>query len=130
MRTINKKAFSLPELLIATAILSIAVTGLLALLVSSVLLTQTNNNRFVAANDAQYVLEKIKMEISDGSLTYATMGSYDPSTLGLVNLPDEVVTLNPAVFEVTSGVKEITVKVQWTERGGSRDFSLSTQIAE
>ncbi len=130
MTKCNKKAFSLSELMIATGILSIAVTGLLGLLVSSIILTQTNNNTFIAANDAQYVLEEIKTSLSNGVLTYSSLDSYNPSALGLANLTDETITLDPAVSEVVNGVKEVTVRVEWTERGGSRNFSLSTQITE
>jgi len=115
-----KNAFTLSELMLATAILVLVAAGLLAAFVGCLILNETNNNLVIAVNDAQYVLEQIK------GLDYNNIDAYTPPTFTHLNnesIPD------PTVTEITSGIKEVTVNVNWTERANNRNFSLSTRIA-
>jgi prepilin-type N-terminal cleavage/methylation domain-containing protein len=114
------RGFTLAELLVTVGILSIVVTSLMSLFVYSVLLNESNNNLTIAATDAQYVMEQIK------GLTYDNIDSYTPPALS--NLNAETIP-SPTVTEIANGLKEITVNVNWTERGRNRNVSLSTRIA-
>jgi len=111
--------FTLTELMIAMGILLIAISGLLTTFVYCILLNESNNNLVTAANDAQYVLEEIK------GLAYNNINSYTPPAFN--NLENETIP-NPTVVEI-SGIKEVTVNVSWSERGRSRNWTLSTRIA-
>ncbi len=118
-RKVNR-GFTLLELMIASAILLIALSGLLSTFVYSLLINEASNNLVIAANDAQYVLEQMK------SLSYNDLEGYSPPQFN--NLKDETIS-DPVVTQVSQGLKQVTVNVDWTERGNARTFSLSTQIA-
>lgn len=115
----KNRGFTLPELLLAMAILLGAVLGLLTTFIYCVLLNESNNNLVVAANDAQYVLEQIK------GLNYNDIDDYLPPTFN--NLNNETVTLSRSIG---SQIAEVTVDVNWTERQRQRSFQLTTRIAK
>lgn len=114
----KKRAFTLSELMLATAILVIAITGMLAAFVGCLLLNESNNNLVKATNDAQYVLEQVK------GLAYDNINAYVSPAFN--NLNSETITLNRAVG---AKIAEVTVNVAWVERQKNRNFSLSTRIA-
>ncbi len=114
--------FTLAELLLAAAILLIAISASLAAFVNCLLLNESNNNRVIAANDAQYVLEQIKGVDYDDIDIYA-----HPE---FTNLSNETVSVSGLTTEIVSGLKEIGVTISWTERGKNRSFTLSTRIAD
>ncbi|MDP3732712.1 MAG: hypothetical protein Q8R31_06825 [Candidatus Omnitrophota bacterium] len=113
-------AFTLIELVVSTGILLIVISGLLVTFISCILMNESNNNMVIAVSDAQYVLEQIK------GLAYNNIDAYTPPTF--TNLHNETVP-NPNVVEIVSGIKEVTVSVNWTERQREKTFSLSTRIA-
>lgn len=120
----KKKAFTLSELMLATAIITIAISGLLAAFVGCLLLNESNNNLVTASNDAQYVLEQIK------GLAYSNIvNNYTPTPSNFTNnniIFTPTVTVNEIIL---NRVKEVTVNVAWVERQKNRNFSLSTRIA-
>ncbi len=119
-RTAGPKGFTLLELMIASAVLLIAITGMLFTFVNCMLLNDLNGEMVTAANDAQYVMEQIK------GLAYGSIDSYVP--VQLANLAGESIP-SPTIAQVSPAVKEITVNVIWTDtRGRQRNFSLSTRI--
>lgn len=113
------RAFTLWELLIATVILVIVITGLLSLFVFCLMLNESNNNLITAVNDAQLVLEQIK------GLAYSAITSYAVPSFS--NLSDENATVS---FSSGTKITGVTVNVSWTEKQKTRTFSLSTYIAE
>ncbi|TRZ96159.1 type II secretion system protein [bacterium] len=117
----NKKGFTLLELMVSTAILLVALVGLLSTFVYSLLINETSHNFVVAANDAQYVLEQI-----ESLPTFDLIDTYSPPQFD--NLENETVA-NPIVTLIRSGLKEVTVNVSWTEKGRAKTFSLSTRFA-
>ena len=119
----NNKGFTLLELMISAAILLIALSGLLSTFVYSLLINETSGNTVIAANDAQYVLEQIESLPNP----YDDVGSYLPPQFN--NLESEDIP-KPTVITVRSGLKEVTVNVNWSERNKTRSFSLSTRIAD
>lgn len=121
---VKASGFTLSELMIASAILLVAILGLLALLINCIFMNEFNNNLVTAVNDAQYVLEQIK------NLPYNQIGNYtssfDPGHFS--NLNNEQITF-PTVNPGTD-ITQITVNVSWTERGNDRNTELSTLIAK
>ena len=119
MRSKSKNpGFTLMELMIAVAILVISITALLASFINSYLLNQANNSMAIAANDAQYVLEKLK------NMTYDEITSYTDSDFS--NLPDE--SIDVTVTE-NGNVKEVIADVSWTDRGIQKNFNITTRFA-
>lgn len=121
------RGFTLSELMIASAILIIAMLGLLAAYINFSLVDQYNQHRMVAFNDAQYVLEQCKSQ-AYGSLA-SFISSYNTNQFN--NLVNERVT-----FPNCSGgscvalrMATITVQITWNERGYDKYLQLSTKIA-
>ena len=120
MRRKLNLGFTLLEAMVAVAILLIAICSLLAALVNCLLLNESNNHLVTAFNDAQYVLEQIKQEAFDNIDSYT---SPELSNLNNEDIPQ------PDVTDITSNLKEVTVDVNWSERGNPKNISLSTRIA-
>ena len=119
----NSRGFTLVELLVAMGILAFTISALLLAFVNCQLLNESNNNLVMATNDAQYVLEEIR---STGYANVHTfMDSFDP--LYFNNLRNERMTF-PG-HNVGTDIADITVRVDWTERGRNRNVSLSTQFS-
>lgn len=116
------KGLSLIELLMATIILILILSGLLLAFVSCILMNEANNNLVTAANDAQYVIEQIK-GLAYGSIS-SFVNNFDQSQF--TNLHNEAVIPNASVG---SQIADLSVNVTWTERGRNRQFGLSTRIA-
>ena len=117
----RRTGFTLVELMLAAAILVIAILGLLAVLIHSMLMNESNNNLATAVNDAQYVLEQIK------GLPYVNItSSYSPPNFTINN---ENITPGVTVSNISDDLREVTVNVSWTERQRSRSVQLSTRIA-
>lgn len=116
----NIRGFTLSELMIASAILLVAILGLLAVLINCLFLNEANNNLIIAVNDAQYVLEQIKC------LAYSDIAAYAPPEF--INLNSETISLTRNYIDLNKLV-EVTVDVNWVERQRNKNFQLSTRIA-
>ena len=116
------RGFTLAELLVAAALLALAVTGLLQLLIVCLLSNTANNNLTVAANDAQYVLETIK------GLPYSDVDTCTFPSFTFNNLIDEQVPAPTCTDE--NNMTKVTVMVTWKERNAPKSFQLSTRIAQ
>lgn len=113
------KGFSLIELMLGVAILTVVITASLLTFINCILLNDASRNLVTAANDAQYVLEQIK------TLDYNSISSYTaPAFSSLLN---ETITLNRSIGAALSTV---TVNVNWQEKQNTRNFSLSTYFAK
>jgi len=122
---LRKRGFTLLELMIAAGILVIAVSGVIALFVRLILSNESKSNMITAANDAQYVMEYIKQ------LDFDAIGTFNPDDLGIDNLPGESISITPPQDQdIEINLKNITVNVSWTERGGEKYFPLPTLIAD
>ena len=111
------------ELMVAVGILLIVISALLAAFVSCILLNESNNNLSVATNDAQYVLEEIKVQAYDQVQSF--INSYN--TAKFSNLNNETISFPGCTYG--ADITQVTVNVNWTERGRNRNFSLSTEFA-
>ena len=67
---LKKKGFTLPELLIAIAVLAITTGGILSLFISCILLNETNRNTMLAYTAIQSKMEEIKNQPFDNIATY------------------------------------------------------------
>jgi len=117
--TKTQKSFTLVEMLMATGILLLALGAILMAVVSCIVLNENNNSNVIAANDATYVLEQIK------GLDYTNIAGYAAPVL--TNLSGETITLTR---NIGSSIAEVTVNVNWSERGRSKNFQLATRIAK
>ncbi|MDD2752007.1 MAG: hypothetical protein PHN59_02640 [Candidatus Omnitrophica bacterium] len=131
MRQLNNKGFTLWELMLASAILIFALSGLLMLFSNCVLLNEANRNLSVAVNHAQYIMEGIR------HLSFANIGpqvaagtwDWNLATLtaaGMSPLSNESIvstTPNQAANPVS-----VTVTVNWQDRGRARTVALNSQF--
>lgn len=117
-----KKGFTLVEVMVASSILLVGIVSLLFFFVSIIALNETNNNFLIAATDAQFVLEDIK------SLNYTEINSYlaQFNSAQFNNLINEVVNVTSTV---TGNLREVSVNVNWDQKGRAQNFTLSTQVA-
>ncbi|MCF7877257.1 MAG: prepilin-type N-terminal cleavage/methylation domain-containing protein [Candidatus Omnitrophica bacterium] len=115
MEVKTRKSFTLIELMVAIAILTLLATSLLTAYSSCVFLSLSNNNLAKAANNAQHVLEEL------------AAGPYDQITTqthsGFNNLRNETITIN---VTPATNKKEVLVEVGWDERGRDNSFKLFT----
>jgi lipopolysaccharide export system protein LptC len=122
--SVKAARFTLSELMLASAILLVAILGLVSLLMNCIFINEFNNHLVTAVNDAQYVLEQIK-NLSYNQIGYYT-SNFDPSHFS--NLKQEEITF-PTV-NLGTDITEVKVKVRWTERGHDTNTELSTLIAK
>lgn len=124
----SRGGFSLVETIMGVFILAGALMTFLQALTGCLTLNISNSNLTVAVNHAQLVMEQIK------ALDYATCIALDfPANCytfpTLKTLTNE--TLSHTNVVVEAGVlRRVTVKVGWTEKGGAREYALSTYFSE
>jgi type II secretory pathway pseudopilin PulG len=128
---LSNKAFSFPELLVAVAILSFTLTGILASLIHTMILNNASSNLTVATSHAEIVLEQIRntsfanisTNISDGNWNWSA------STIASNNLTP----LNSEAISVQSSgttLLDITATVTWKDlQQRSRSTSLRTLVS-
>ena len=126
-----KKGLTLPELLLATAILAVTLSLILLSYISCVFLNQTNRERTKAISHAQFVMEEIKTTTFDDISSYINNGDFDWNTAtietrGLDALNNE--TIDTSVNG--AGLLDINIIISWTgSRQIDRQVSLQTLIA-
>jgi len=123
MTKLSGRGFTLSELMIASAIMLIAILGLFTAIINCIFLNESNNHLVMAVNDAQYVLEQIKGLAYDNINDFIT--AFDQSQFRDLN--NQSITFPNTV--IGTSIANITVKVNWDERQGNGNFSLSTRIA-
>jgi prepilin-type N-terminal cleavage/methylation domain-containing protein len=119
----NKKrgknsGFTLLEMLFVVAIVVFVITGVLSTFMYGFILNRATTNRIVAANDAQYVLEKLK------DTTYANIASYTDTNF--TSLSDESIQVT---ITAGSNEKDVVANVTWTEGERQVSYALSTKIS-
>jgi prepilin-type N-terminal cleavage/methylation domain-containing protein len=117
IRTYNS-GFTLLEMLFVVAIVVFVITGVLSAFMYGFILNRATTNLVVAANDAQYVLEKLK------DTTYANIASYTDSNF--TSLSNESIRVT-----VTTGTneKDVVANVSWTEGERQVSYALTTKIS-
>lgn len=123
--------FTLAELLIATLILSFALTQILILFMNCMASNEASRNLSAAVTHAEYVLEDVRdttfssiaASITNGTFNYADAAAVTAE--GLKALKNETITAS------SSGTNplNVTVTVSWQDHGGRvRTKSLQTII--
>ncbi len=116
---LNKKGFTLIELMVAVAVTLLVTTGSFLSFTYLMILADSSVNLTVAASDAQYVLEQLK------GIAYGSLSTYTAPVFS--NLSNETVTLTRSIG---ANLATITVDVSWLEKNQAKNFSLSTYIAK
>ncbi len=121
-----KSGFTLPELLLAAAILVFVLAGLLALFLNCLILNEANRNLTTATSHAQYVMEEIKNTGFASIKSKADNGDWDWSTAtigskGLTALNNESIGTNATGTDLL----DIVVRVEWEDRNArARNIEL------
>lgn len=140
MRLLDK-GFTLPELLLSTAILAFVLTGLLLLFVNCSFLNEGNRNLTIAMTHAQYIMEELRNE--DTLQDVKTMID-DQTFASLQDLPNENISVccyNPPWVDADTsclgvcpaGVDPlgVSVVVTWQDRGTrNRQVGLQTLMTD
>lgn len=126
----SKNAFTLAELLLASAILAFALSGLLALFTNCIVLSETGRNSFVTLHHGELIMEEIKNTDFSNISNKIQNGDWDWDagdivSQGLAPLTNEQIDTSVS----GSDVLDITVNVTWLDRGArSRNLSLTTKM--
>src|SRR3989338_1610673 len=120
---------TLAEVILSAAILVFALTGLLALFISFMLLNDSSRNRPTAIPQAQAVMEEIKNTNFDLNETNINAGNWnwDETEIENESLPvlksEFITTTVPA----SGDPAEVLVEVEWQDRlGGAQTISLTS----
>jgi len=114
----NKKGLTLIELMVAVSITALVVTGSLLSFVQLMILADASANLTIAVNDAQFVLEQLKVTPFNSISSYVVPETVNfpgvPNVPVLHNLPEETITLTR---NVVGDLATISVDVSWKEKG-------------
>ena len=122
----RRSGFTMLELVIASAILLVAVLGLLSVYQSPFVLNEVVRDTTTAVQDASKVIEQIRVT------AFASVQMTDPwwdtwaQNNGAKNLPSETVSVAYAGTDPL----ELTVTVQWTRRNRTRNIRLTSRITQ
>lgn len=133
------KGFTLPELLLAAAILAFALSGLLLLFTNCILLNAANRNLSIATSHAQYIMEDIKVAGFTGLETRiinnnGTPTGWDLNVTQIESAPYNLSALDTETIETDCGSGDplgVSVAVNWLDRAGkARSIQLQTLITD
>lgn len=119
----KENGFSLIEVLIAATVFSIGMLALVGLQYTSVYLTSTSNNRFIANNLTQQVMEIARAEGQDSFSSSLFSGTFDSQ-----GKPATGDTERSFVRQVSISGNTITVRVSWQEKGEAKHVTSSSFI--
>ncbi len=153
----NKKGFTLPEVLIAAAIFAFAIAAILKMFIGCAFLDQTNRNKGVATTHAEFVMEDIMEYMrnnTDSDPLASLQTTIDPPEVGgegAWNWDSDTICnrlgcTSPCVYPCvlnnesiatsyntnTTNPLEITVLVSWKDRAqtNTRSLELKTLISK
>lgn len=130
------QGFTLPELLLAFAVMALVLAGALSLFISCIFLNEANRNMSVATGHAQLVLEEIKktnfISMQTGAINPDTNWDWNNAAIsskGLIVLSNE--SIGTQATWTGSDRVNVNVTVSWKDRGQrDRSLSLETLITE
>jgi len=129
------KGFTLPELLLASAILAFALSSILLAFISCFFLNEMNRNLSLATTHGEFVLEEIKntnFNTVKGCVGISSTACWDWNSAyiesrGLEALPNEAITTTVS----GTTLLDIVVTMDWKDRGlRDRNVTLETLIAQ
>lgn len=117
MRKSLRRAFTLPEVLLAAAILSFTIATFFICMVACLYLNDSNRNLTLAAEHAQYVLEEIKDTSFINIAAKINNGDWNWNA-GQVNTKGLDALRNETISTAVSGTDmlTVTVTVSWLDR--------------
>ncbi len=147
MSLMNKKGFTLVELLMAVAILAFAMSGILLMFINCAFLDQANRNKSIATIHAETAMEYIRSQtfstIQNNLCTSVVSPlvpepvtwSLGPATLNLSGLTSESInatTTSNCCSRIPLDWLDITVEVKWKDRAqtNERNLKLGTSISK
>lgn len=130
---IKKSGFTLLELLIGTAVLIVALVGLIAAYTGCFVLNENARNLTIAINDAQCVMEEMRDRNITSNIVqenWTTWAATDlPNGGGCNSLDNEnIVVTYPSGTTVTP--LRILATVNWTEKSRQRSVQTVTLLTE
>jgi prepilin-type N-terminal cleavage/methylation domain-containing protein len=119
----NQRAFTLIEILIAMAIFSIGILGMVSLQISTARNTKTGNVVTQAAMLARNQIETLKRVTDVTTLASGTETDIDPQ-----GNPGGIFDRSWTISNPLGGgnTRQIAVTVSWHHKGGNRSVELST----
>lgn len=125
---LNKKGFSLVELMVAVAILMAVVIGIFYGFTNAFQAMADSKHRTVATNLAQQKLEEVKN--SAGLLyPYYSTKYYTEKLVETTNQSDKFYTVVVATNSVETNLEEVNATVSWHDRNGvQKDVRLTTLV--
>lgn len=131
----KNRGFSLPELMLAVAILAFVLTGMLLLFINCIVINSASRYLTLVSTHAQFVMEEIKNSSSDFNSTRdnITNGYWDWDTAainshGLTGLNGE--SINTDQTALAADLMDVTVTVSWQDRAAiNRSTTLETLIS-
>ena len=123
VRNQGDSGFSLIEVLIAATVFAIGMLALVGMQYASIYLTTTSNNRFIANNLAQQVMEVARGEGQDTFSATTYSGTFDPQ-----GKPATGETDRRFIRQVSVTGNTLTVRVSWQEKGDTKHVTSSSLI--
>ena len=115
--------FSLIEVLIAATVFAVGMLALVGMQYTSIYLTTTSNNRFIANNLVQQVMEVARAEGQDTFSAAPYTGTFDTQGKPATGDTDRRFTRQVAIAGNT-----LTVRVSWQEKGEVKHVTSSSLI--
>jgi type II secretory pathway pseudopilin PulG len=132
----RESAFTLPELLLAAAILAFALGSLIMIFVTCSFLIESSRNLGVAVSHATYVMEEIRgADFSGLEARIATDEEWDLTAQEIQSPPYNLTALGDESIDASvtqsGNPLGVSVRVDWNDRGGKpRNIVLETLITD
>jgi type II secretory pathway pseudopilin PulG len=121
----KRRGATFVEVLTAAAIFSLAIIVLFSTFSLALRYTQYAKNTTIAANVAQEIIEKLRLDGFDNvPLDNA------PAAVAVPSLPSGFSKTYVEYFEGNDKIKEVTVNVYWAQRAEANAVTLTTLIGQ
>ena len=131
-----KQGFTLIEMLIAIVLIATGLMVLMQLMGVAIFADSTLEYRLIALNLANEKLEELKddgyshanLEPASSPFTEASISGFD--FVDQRQWTVDYVDANLSTSVSDTGLKDVTVEVQWTQKGGTQSVAVETLIGD